>query len=638
VVRFADWFDEETTGVVGFKHYDALVDQVAETGVGDPEGVLQSVLAFGRLAGVVTEIPHLPEAAVQGVLVSRLRAGCRDSRCPDCGSDLLEMQFCRRCHQPYVEIGTGNDLGDGGVSGRDASADSSFIPVGADASNATSGGDRCPGCKGTPQLSDVGVPTPSLLSYMLTELCRVSPSKTLVFSDSRSTAESVGDQIIDTEYGLMADALRRRTHRQGGRADNYDLFRAVSDRLRERVLGPAHQNDVNEDGTAYNFLRTLLEDIEAHAMLSNCDHLLDSALVTAAPVSRDRESGGVAGRSRIVQAVRGIVGPSFQTANAVCRPDTRKVLDRLDSPAGLRPLADRPASRFTTAGVARRRCHQRTVLGRDQGRPSSRPHSPRPSNTRCSTSSRRPEEVVERDLTPEPESGVFTRTPKRDNSDLVLLPEAAFCTECYRSYPVTADGDAPTTCLHCDAALETYQRFRETEDGFVADPGYATAASDWDYAVDHWAHDITRFIRDGAIPEYISVGIHKGNIPHPLRGGDRGRVRKDDPDVNIVSATPTMELGVDIGTWNTVAQVGIPPTLTNYVQRSGRTGRTRGVLRSSSRPSVATIRSTATTTGTWRRSSVSSNRSGPRPVRVRRTPRQSRGHRDVRLPRPEPHE
>jgi len=37
-----------------------------------------------------------------------------------------------------------------------------------------------------------------------------------------------------------------------------------------------------------------------------------------------------------------------------------------------------------------------------------------------------------------------------------------------------------------------------------------------------------------------------------------------------------MELGVDIGSLDTVAQVGVPPTLTNYVQRSGRTGRTRG--------------------------------------------------------------
>jgi|AntDeeMinimDraft_5_1070356.scaffolds.fasta_scaffold01905_2 hypothetical protein len=580
VVRFADWFDEETTGVVGFKHYDALVDQVAETGVGDPEGVLQSVLAFGRLAGVVTEKYHTFLKPPYKVYWCRdCEQVARDSRCPDCGSDLLEMQFCRRCHQPYVEIGTGSDLGDGGVSGRDASADSSFIPVGADASNATSGGDRCPGCKGTPQLSDVGVPTPSLLSYMLTELCRVSPSKkTLVFSDSRSTAESVGDQIIDTEYGLMAETLYvDELIARGGRADNYDLFRAVSDRLREEYWDPLIQNDVNEDGTAYNFLRTLLEDIEAHAMLSNCDHLLDSALVTAAPVSETESLEELQVGHALYKLFAGSSAPSFSKQRMQFAGLTReKVLDRLDSRLGYdRSLIDRHLDSQLQAlldvGVISELSWDET---RETIQSSSQSEAVKHEVFDFIEAAR--EEVVERDLTPEPESGVFTRTPKRDNSDLVLLPEAAFCTECYRSYPVTADGDAPTTCLHCDAALETYQRFRETEDGFVADPGYATAASDWDYAVDHWAHDITRFIRDGAIPEYISVGIHKGNIPHTLRGAIEEGFRKDDPDVNIVSATPTMELGVDIGTLDTVAQVGIPPTLTNYVQRSGRTGRTRG--------------------------------------------------------------
>jgi hypothetical protein len=132
-------------------------------------------------------------------------------------------------------------------------------------------------------------------------------------------------------------------------------------------------------------------------------------------------------------------------------------------------------------------------------------------------------------------------------------------------------------CGACGADIETYRRFRRTDDGtLIADPGYAKADSGWPFAIDHWAHDVTTPIRGDGEPEFISVGIHKGNIPHTLRGAIEEGFRKDDPDVNIVSSTPTMELGVDIGTLDTVCQVGIPPTLTNYVQRSGRTGRSRG--------------------------------------------------------------
>ncbi|WP_254523993.1 DEAD/DEAH box helicase [Natrinema caseinilyticum] len=569
VAQFATWFDTDTTGVVGFKHYDDLVDQLADVGVDDPAGVLQVVMAFGRLAGVVTEKYHTFLKPPHKVFWCRdCKRVTRDSRCPDCTADLSEMQFCRRCHQPYVEIPT-----------TDSSDDSSFVPVGADAVDGTAAGGQCPGCDGSPQLTDVGVPTASLLSYMLTELCRVSPSKkTLVFSDSRSTAESVGDRIIDTEYGLMAETLYvDELIERGGRADNYELFRAVSDRLREEYWDPLIQNDVNEDGTAYNFLRTLLDDIESHAMLSNCDHLLDSALVTASPIyDADSLEELLVGHA-LYSLFSGSSNPSFSKQRMRFDGLTRgKVLDRLDSRTGYdRSVIDRHLD------SALRTLFEVGVVSevtwdevRETIQSSTQDESVKDEVFDFVEAAR--ETAIEHDLIADPESGVFTRIPQRDDSDLVLLPRAAFCAECYRSYPVTADGDALSTCPHCEASLDTYRRFRETDDGFVADPGYADAASEWEYAVDHWSHDVTRPIRDGAIPEYISVGIHKGNIPHSLRGAIEEGFRKDDPDVNIVSATPTMELGVDIGTLDTVAQVGIPPTLTNYVQRSGRTGRTRG--------------------------------------------------------------
>jgi len=98
-----------------------------------------------------------------------------------------------------------------------------------------------------------------------------------------------------------------------------------------------------------------------------------------------------------------------------------------------------------------------------------------------------------------------------------------------------------------------------------------------DYAIDHWAHDDRT--DSGERGARVRHGRHnnKGNISPAIRGAiEEGFRGKDPPEVNVVSSTPTMELGVDIGSLDTVAQVGVPPTLTNYVQRSGRTGRTRG--------------------------------------------------------------
>ncbi|MCY4233525.1 MAG: DEAD/DEAH box helicase [Bacteroidetes bacterium] len=47
-------------------------------------------------------------------------------------------------------------------------------------------------------------------------------------------------------------------------------------------------------------------------------------------------------------------------------------------------------------------------------------------------------------------------------------------------------------------------------------------------------------------------------------------------DPNIVSSTPTLELGIDIGDLSTVFLCGIPPLQSNYLQRIGRAGRKYG--------------------------------------------------------------
>lgn len=60
-----------------------------------------------------------------------------------------------------------------------------------------------------------------------------------------------------------------------------------------------------------------------------------------------------------------------------------------------------------------------------------------------------------------------------------------------------------------------------------------------------------------------------------LRAAERMRIEDGlkRGDINFVVATPTLEMGIDIGDLESVLMVGAPPTPANYAQRAGRAGR-----------------------------------------------------------------
>jgi len=564
VLQLADWFETDTTGSVGFKQQSDLLSDIAATGVDDPEATLTTVLAFGRLAGIVTEKYHSflkPPLKIYWCRDCRILS--RTNACRECGNEIPEMQFCRRCHHPFYAVGETDD------------GDTSFAPVGQNQPASA-----CPGCDQYLNLTDVGVPTPTLLSFMLTEICRTAPSKkTLVFSDSHAAAESVGSEIMGTEYGLMAETLYvKELLENDGVIDNYEAFQAVSEQLREAYYAPLYQNEVDEDSETYNLLRQMRSEITSHAMLRNCRHLTDAALITPNSLyeaATDEVLKLLIGHELYALFAGGT--PSFDretvtidglTYEKICDRLARRLqYDRSTVETHIRDvlplfLSDRVIQErswddvrhdITDSGIEETRAHklfdyiedQRDQLNDIGGFESTF------------------------------ESGVFTRIPKEDCSDLRLLPRVTYCTECYAAHPVPVDTSVEK-CPSCAEPVEAHYRFEIQPDGSYEGEGYAEIDGSWDWPLDHWAHEVSRPLNNPDGPEFTTVGIHKGNIPPTLRGAIEESFRKDDPEVNIVSATPTMELGVDIGTLETVTQVGMPPTLTNYVQRSGRTGRTRG--------------------------------------------------------------
>ena len=66
---------------------------------------------------------------------------------------------------------------------------------------------------------------------------------------------------------------------------------------------------------------------------------------------------------------------------------------------------------------------------------------------------------------------------------------------------------------------------------------------------------------------------HSGQVSGDERREIEARFRQPDDQLNVLVATPTMEMGIDIGALSAVYMRNVPPNPANYAQRSGRAGR-----------------------------------------------------------------
>lgn len=71
----------------------------------------------------------------------------------------------------------------------------------------------------------------------------------------------------------------------------------------------------------------------------------------------------------------------------------------------------------------------------------------------------------------------------------------------------------------------------------------------------------------------LRVAEHSAQVPHDRRERIENQFKGEGEQLNVLVCTPTLELGVDIGTLDSVLLRNVPPTAANYWQRVGRAGR-----------------------------------------------------------------
>jgi DEAD/DEAH box helicase domain-containing protein len=87
-----------------------------------------------------------------------------------------------------------------------------------------------------------------------------------------------------------------------------------------------------------------------------------------------------------------------------------------------------------------------------------------------------------------------------------------------------------------------------------------------------------RLYRDGQIQRIIARE-HTGLLERDDREDLESRFKADDPKPwypNLLSCTPTLEMGIDVGDLSTAVLCSVPPSQANYLQRIGRAGRRDG--------------------------------------------------------------
>ena len=505
--------------------------------------ILTCLLTWARICGVLYDRYHIfikPPRTLYWC--EKDLAVSLTGTCTECGKNCLNLRFCRRCHEPVV-------------------VEWNYRPIRIHNPSTYKTGYRCDCGRVLNERTtkDPYVIYRTFVAWFLSFITRNMPSrKVLVFSDMRPEAEHIGSIARDLDYLLTADKLLLAKVIELESKGN-PSYREIWDSLRRDEIYEAYRR---EDSPFYTLYKKKKPEIEV--LRGRYEHFLWE-------LSRPDNDK----RSRL-----------YESALL-----TFKELENLESPLEqavghylLYLLLFRPSrkGRVKLSGIITNQVHKKIApffwhTAKEYGKES---FTKLVNNVAAHLLEL---DVIVRDRYEFEENGErkIDEYIRIRNKDVLLftVPEnVTYCENCYLGFPAV-DPDL-LKCPRCGSKKinsgRRYIRSPTLSGNGYLDNRHVTHAP---FQLDHWGREIlqasVRHLKGIARIDPISIAVHRAGLPYEWRAVIEEGFRKSTPDVNVISSTPTMELGIDIGTLDCVCQIGIPSLKTNFVQRSGRTGRKR---------------------------------------------------------------
>lgn len=361
--------------------------------------------------------------------------------------------------------------------------------------------------------------TSTFLSYMLSRLGRdmkdVGAGKVLVFSNRRGDAEGVGSLMMKLDYSLESERMMVNTLEEEGE----DRFYSVED-LRQDLYEQMKQVYVTDpytyldDETLSQGLFRQLGSLANPLNKENHRKLYSSGILSIKPVAEDAEINFIA--NEIVKVLAFKPHRDLDQNHSIKEDSLEQKLSN-SAPTYFSAAPDLGEKiREAVAALS-----ERDIISQDR-------------------------EQVDGEV-------LDVLNLRRNFLELSVQYEARVCEFCHAGWPFWDR----SFCPDCGEHLVEVDRRTET-----------WIEADGRFALDHWGRVV---LGEGKNP--LVSAVHKAGIKTDTRNKIEEGFSADPPTINVVSATNTLELGIDIGTLDCIVGLGIPPTKTNYTQRAGRTGR-----------------------------------------------------------------